>query len=63
MISRKEDVFVLGISCFYHDSAACLLQGGNIVAGAQEERFTVYFLQACVAKNIFTHTDCLGTRL
>ncbi|MBW2429515.1 MAG: carbamoyltransferase [Deltaproteobacteria bacterium] len=40
MISRKEAVFVLGISCFYHDSAACLLQGGNIVAGAQEERFT-----------------------
>ncbi len=40
MNSRKEDAFVLGISCFYHDSAACLLQGGNIVAAAQEERFT-----------------------
>ena len=32
--------YVLGISAFYHDSAACLLQGDAIVAAAQEERFT-----------------------
>jgi carbamoyltransferase len=31
---------VLGISAFYHDSAACLLSDGDIVAAAQEERFT-----------------------
>ena len=31
---------ILGISCFYHDSAACLVQDGAIVAAAQEERFT-----------------------
>lgn len=31
---------ILGISAFYHDSAACLLQNDNIVAAAQEERFT-----------------------
>ena len=31
---------ILGISCFYHDSAACLLDGDHIVAAAQEERFT-----------------------
>jgi carbamoyltransferase len=31
---------VLGISAYYHDSAACLVQDGNIVAAAQEERFT-----------------------
>ena len=31
---------VLGISAFYHDSAACLLTDGEIVAAAQEERFT-----------------------
>ncbi len=31
---------VLGISCWYHDAAACLLQGGRITAAAQEERFT-----------------------
>jgi carbamoyltransferase len=31
---------VLGISCWYHDAAACLLEDGRIVAAAQEERFT-----------------------
>ena len=33
-------MYVLGISGFYHDGAACLLKNGNIVAAAQEERFT-----------------------
>jgi carbamoyltransferase len=32
--------YLLGISAFYHDSAACLLRDGEIVAAAQEERFT-----------------------
>jgi len=31
---------ILGISAFYHDSAACLVQDGRIAAAAQEERFT-----------------------
>ena len=31
---------ILGISAFYHDSAACLVRDGQIVAAAQEERFT-----------------------
>ncbi len=31
---------ILGISCFYHDSAACLIQDGRVVAAASEERFT-----------------------
>jgi carbamoyltransferase len=31
---------ILGISCFYHDSAACLVKDGDILAAAQEERFT-----------------------
>lgn len=31
---------ILGISAYYHDSAACLVKDGNIVAAAQEERFT-----------------------
>ena len=34
------DAYILGISAFYHDSAACLLRNGEIVAAAQEERFT-----------------------
>jgi carbamoyltransferase len=31
---------ILGISAYYHDSAACLIINGHIVAAAQEERFT-----------------------
>ena len=31
---------ILGISAFYHDSAACLIQEGKIISAAQEERFT-----------------------
>ncbi len=33
-------MYILGISAFYHDSAACLLKEGEIIAAAQEERFT-----------------------
>ena len=31
---------ILGISCFYHDSAACIVRDGRILTAAQEERFT-----------------------
>ncbi len=31
---------ILGISAFYHDSAAALIRDGEIIAAAQEERFT-----------------------
>ena len=33
-------MYILGISAFYHDSAACILYNGKIIAAAQEERFT-----------------------
>ena len=33
-------MYILGISAFYHDSAACLVKDGDIIAAAQEERFT-----------------------
>src|SRR5579862_9521361 len=36
----SDPVFILGISAYYHDSAACLLRDGTIAAAAQEERFT-----------------------
>ena len=35
-----KDRYILGISAFYHDSAACLLRDGEIVAAGQEERFS-----------------------
>ena len=32
--------YILGISCFYHDSAATLIKDGEILLALQEERFT-----------------------
>ena len=40
MAERCPRGYVLGISAYYHDSAACLLRDGELVAAAQEERFT-----------------------
>ncbi len=39
-MTAQQTTYILGISAFYHDSAACLLRDGEIVAAAQEERFT-----------------------
>ena len=40
-MARNDSLMkILGISCFYHDSAAALVVDGNIIAAAQEERFT-----------------------
>lgn len=36
----NDAVYILGISAYYHDSAAALIKNGEIVAAAQEERFT-----------------------
>ncbi len=33
-------MYILGISGFYHDSAACIISEGDVIAAAQEERFT-----------------------
>jgi len=38
--SSSISMYVLGISCYYHNSAAALIKDGNIVAGVEEERFT-----------------------
>ena len=35
-----DNEYILGISCFYHDAAACLVRDGDVLAAAQEERFT-----------------------
>jgi carbamoyltransferase len=40
VLSRVSPTYILGLSAFYHDSAACLLRDGEIIAAAQEERFT-----------------------
>ena len=57
---------ILGISCFYHDSAACLLRDGTILAAVQEERFTrkkhdprfpVHAIQYCLSEARIKPTD------
>ena len=37
---KKKGNFILGLSAFYHDSAASIIENGEIIAAAQEERFT-----------------------
>ena len=37
---NNKNISVLGISAFYHDSAAALIVSGEIIAAAQEERFS-----------------------
>mgnify|MGYP000020490322 CR=1 FL=1 len=44
-------MYILGISAFYHDSAACLIKNGEIIAAAQEERFTRKKHDASFPKN------------
>jgi carbamoyltransferase len=44
-------MYILGISAFYHDSAACLVKDGEIIAAAQEERFTRKKHDAVFPKN------------
>lgn len=39
-MTKNKNIFILGISCFYHDSAAALIRDGQLVAAVQEERFT-----------------------
>jgi carbamoyltransferase len=39
-VKETLPTYILGISAFYHDSAACLLRDGEIVAAGSEERFT-----------------------
>src|SRR5947208_8916337 len=37
---EQKAISILGISAFYHDSAACVVRDGRIIAASQEERFT-----------------------
>ncbi len=39
-MANDQPQYVLGLSAYYHDAAACLLKDGRIVGAAQEERFT-----------------------
>jgi carbamoyltransferase len=57
-------VRILGISAFYHDSAACLVEDGRVVAAAQEERFTRKKHDANFPHNAARYClDAAGTRV
>ena len=40
ILNLDNSIYIIGISSFYHDSAACIIRDGEIIAAAQEERFT-----------------------
>jgi carbamoyltransferase len=59
-------MYILGISCFYHDAAAALIKDGILIAAAQEERFTRikhdpsfprYAIQYCLSEAGITSKD------
>src|SRR6516165_7253854 len=55
---------ILGISAFYHDSAAALVEDGRIVAAAQEERFTRKKHDASFPRNAIDYClEAAGTKL
>ena len=47
----NNPIYILGISAYYHDSAAAILRDGEIIAAAQEERFTRKKHDAAFPKN------------
>ena len=58
--------YILGISCYFHDSAICLLKNGQIISAVQEERFTgikndssfpYRSIEWCLKKNNITSSD------
>jgi carbamoyltransferase len=55
-----ENINILGISAYYHDSAACLVRDGEIVAAAQEERFTRRKHDAGFPRNAISYCLCAG---
>lgn len=39
-MNNNKPTYLLGLACFYHDSSACIVKDGVVIAAAQEERFT-----------------------
>ena len=59
--------YILGISAYFHDSSACLLRDGEVIAAVQEERFTrikqdhsfpVYSIAFCLTKAGISIDEC-----
>ncbi|KAB1441604.1 carbamoyltransferase [Pseudodesulfovibrio senegalensis] len=56
---KNKKIQILGISAYYHDSAACILNDGKILAAVQEERFTRVKNDASFPRNAIQY--CLST--
>src|SRR5437899_12605025 len=52
---RNRLVHILGVSALYHDSAACLVRDGDIIAAAQEERFSRKKHDARIPRNAIAY--------
>ena len=68
---KKQDLIVIGLSFGYHDSACCILRNGELLAAAQEERFSrvkndknfpIQSLKYCLAQNDISidQVDCIA---
>jgi hypothetical protein len=52
---RKSKIYIQGLSCFYHDSAACLIGNGRILSVAQKEWFTRKKHDPGLTRRLFLH--------
>src|SRR6266542_1755083 len=59
-VKRTMSTYILGISAFYHDSAASLICDGHIIAAAQEERFTRKKFDARFPTNAIQYCEYLS---
>lgn len=50
-LPQKANPVILAFSCYFHDSSACILQNGEIIAAVDEERFTRKKHDASFPKN------------
>ncbi len=48
-------MYILGLACYYHDASACLLKDGEIIAAAEEERFTRKKHDTCFPTNAINY--------
>lgn len=51
----SKPVYILGLSCYYHDSAACLVKDGDVIFAAHEERYTRKKHDESFPKNAVEH--------
>jgi len=56
-------IYILGISAFYHESAACLLKDGKIIAAAQDEVLRVKNTIMCSYQTLYSKYIKINTKI